>query len=248
MKISCLTVTQLQRLHLLRRCLWSYSRQTVDSSLRELLLVHHDGHEATRAIQKLLTEFTIDARIFDVPRAPLGKLRNISIENASGELLCQWDDDDIYHPNRLFVQSLPFVEDSCIATALSTQLLWFCEKGDLYIRRGSKDGIRGTVMFRNGLGLQYDPTMSRGEDSRLMQDLLAYGPSSVHPIDDHPELYVRTYHGLNTWEFEHYHKHTQRAVTAEWLKQNEATIRGWIKILQLGSVRVRDAYQIAFTV
>src|SRR5687767_2274290 len=108
MRISCLTITQVSRLHLLRRCLRSYSRQTIHSSLRELLLVHHDGHEGTRAIRKLLNEFTIDAKIVEVARAPLGKLRNISIENASGELLCQWDDDDIYHPSRLLMQSLPF--------------------------------------------------------------------------------------------------------------------------------------------
>ena len=31
----------------------------------------------------------------------LGALRNMSVENAAGEILCQWDDDDLHHPERL---------------------------------------------------------------------------------------------------------------------------------------------------
>src|SRR5262249_29150528 len=35
---------------------------------------------------------------------PLGSLRNLSRERAEGEVQCQWDDDDLYHPQRLSAQ------------------------------------------------------------------------------------------------------------------------------------------------
>lgn len=247
MTISCLTVTQLDRLHLLRRCLRSFSRQTVDPRLRELVLVHHDGSEATAVIRSLLVELKIEGSIVEVPRAPLGTLRNLSIEHAAGEFLCQWDDDDVYHPDRLLFQSGPFVDNACIATALQAQLVWFCDEGDVYVRKGGKEGIHGTVMFRRDTGLQYNAILSRGEDSDFMNQLLAQRLSSVHRVDDHPELYVRTYHGRNTWDLEHHYRQVRRAMSLEWLRANEAKIRDWLKILEISDVRVRDGDGIAFT-
>lgn len=240
MKISCLTITQLNRINLLRRCLLSYSEQTIISDDRELILIHTDGTKGSKAIEKLLAEYNVDARIFDVPNSPLGELRNISIKRANGELLCQWDDDDFYHPNRLLVQSTPFKESKYMATTLAIQFFWFCDKGDLYIRKAGKEGIHGSIMFRSDLGLRYDPLMSKGEDTSLIQGILMHGPESIHCIDDHPELYVRTYHGKNTWNFAHHYKHTRQALNAEWLLENEHKIRDWIKILRIPAVNIRD--------
>jgi glycosyltransferase involved in cell wall biosynthesis len=248
MKISCLTITRVERVDLLRRCLHSYSRQTIDSACRELVIVHHDGNKGTKVIQGLLAAFNIAAIIVDVPPAPLGTLRNISIESASGDLLCQWDDDDFYHPDRLRMQAAPFTTDKCIATTLDSQLLWFCASGELYVRRGAREGIHGTVMFRKGRALQYEPTMSKGEDSRFMQALLLQDPAGIRRIDGHPELYVRTYHGRNTWDLDDFRKQTQQALNAEWLKENEAFIRDWIRVLQIPDVKVSDTNDVAFTV
>lgn len=246
--ISCLTVTQLKRISLLRRCLQSYAEQTIASSSRELLILHHDGPDGTAAFQELISELNIEARIFAVPRAPLGRLRNLSIENARGELLCPWDDDDFCHPDRLLVQSAPFAECECVATSLDSQLFWFPDSHDLYIRRGGKEGIHGTIMFRSGLGLRYSEGMTKGEDSRLMQDIIERGVASICRIDDHPELHVRTYHGMNTWDFAHHSNHTRQALDADWLLSNESKIREWIRVLQLPWVKVRDHHRIAFTV
>ncbi len=246
MNISCLTITQLTRIHLLPRCLQSFREQTLPSAARELVLVHHDGAEATRAFTEILEVFQIKATIVSVEHAPLGTLRNISIEHAAGDLLCQWDDDDFYHPDRLLLQSAPFADDDCVASSLDSQLFWFCESGDLYIRRGSREGIHGTVMFRRELGLRYSPAMSRGEDSRFMQEVLGRG--RVHRVDHHPELYVRRYHGRNTWEFDHHYKQALRSFDVKWLREKEPAIRNWLKALNISGVRVRAAHEIAFTV
>jgi glycosyltransferase involved in cell wall biosynthesis len=247
MRVTCLTITQFNRINLLQKSLWSYSQQSVEPQSRELVIVHHDGNECTTAIQHLLSEYNIEGRIFEVASAPLGALRNISIEKATGDLLCQWDDDDFYHPDRLQIQSSLFEKSNCIATTLATQFFWFCDREELYIRRGGKEGIHGSIMFRNHLGLLYDSNMAKGEDTKLIQTLLLQGATSIHCIEDNPQLFVRTYHGLNTWEFEHHFKHTKQALNVEWLLANETKIREWIEVLQIPKVKVRDANEIAFT-
>ena len=101
-------------------------------------------------------------------------------------------------------------------------------------------------MFRRGAGLRYSSAMSRGEDSRFMQEVLGCG--RVHRVDDHPELYVRRYHGRNTWEFDHHYNQALRSFDVKWLRENEPAIRNWLKALNISGVRVRAAHEIAFTV
>ncbi|MDR3522126.1 MAG: glycosyltransferase family A protein [Acidocella sp.] len=48
----------------------------------------------------------------------LGQLRNIAREAASGEVTCQWDDDDLYHPLRLSTQLRALMEGAYEATVL----------------------------------------------------------------------------------------------------------------------------------
>lgn len=247
MKISCLTITQFSRMHLLRKSIWSFAQQVFSSGSKEIILVHHEGKECTNAIMKLLSEYKLEGRVIETAISPLGGLRNVSIEHADGDILCQWDDDDFYHPDRLRIQSLPFENNQCMATTLGTQFFWFCDRGELYIRKGGKEGIHGSIMFRNRQGLQYDAAMAKGEDTKLIQALMLQGPAAIHRIDDSPQLFVRTYHGLNTWEFEHHFKHTRQALPVEWLLENETKIREWIRVLEIPKVKVRDADNIAFT-
>ena len=79
-----------------------------------------------------------------------------------------------------------------------------------------------------------------------MQTVLSHG--RVHRVDNHPELYVRRYHSVNTWEFDHHYKHALRSFDVEWLRKNEPAIRNWLKALDISGVRVRSAHEIAFTV
>jgi hypothetical protein len=38
------------------------------------------------------------------PGATLGTLRGLSLDVATGEIVCQWDDDDCHHPDRILHQ------------------------------------------------------------------------------------------------------------------------------------------------
>jgi glycosyltransferase involved in cell wall biosynthesis len=249
MKISCLTITKLSRIHLLRRCLKSYSWQSFDVNWRELIVVHHDGRRCTNAIKKLLAEYEIEAKIIEAPVGPLGQLRNLSIEHAAGDILCQWDDDDFFHPDRLKIQSAPFNNADYMATSLSKQLYWFFNTNNLYIRSGGKEGIHGTLMFRNDLDLRYDPLMFRGEDTKLIQDILIKDAFGICCINDHPELYVRTFHGLNTWDYDHHHKRLIRqAKDSDWIERHKKQILEWMLVLDIPAVNIcNNMDQIIFT-
>jgi glycosyltransferase involved in cell wall biosynthesis len=247
MKISCLTITQLNRIKLLERSIHSYAIQTIAKKSRELIIVHHEGKEGNNAIQKLSTKYNVEAKIFSVSKCPLGELRNISLEVATGDILCQWDDDDFYHPNRLRIQSNPFTLNECAATTLDSQLFWFSKHQTIYIRRAGKEGIHGSIMFRKNLGMRYRPELSKGEDTQLIKQLLSLGNHSIYRINNHPELYVRTYHGLNTWDFEQHFSQIQQAFDMEWLLMREEKIRKWLKILQFSNVKVCDKnHNVAF--
>ncbi len=249
MKISCLTVTQISRIELLEKSIHSFASQTIESKFRELVIVHHDGEYASTMIRSISEKYSVDAKIFSVPKLPLGELRNLSLGFATGDIICQWDDDDICHSSRLVEQSKPFNSDDCIATSLSSQIYLFYDNNELYIRKGASEGIHGTFMFRNGLGFHYQSNLTKGEDSQLISEILKYNSAGVFCIDNRPELFVRTYHGQNTWEYtHHYDRLKKQAYNQQWLLENKETIIEWLRQLDITGVFVRDTNDIAFIV
>lgn len=241
MKISSIIVTQIKRIDLLEKSLWFYSRQTLDKTCLELLIVHHDGLAATEKISSILKELSIEARILHVEKRPLGALRNIGLRAATGDIICQWDDDDLCSPDRLKCQSSYFSNSEILATTLHSQICWFSNLGELYIRTGGREGIHGTIMFRNGLNLFYSDNMDKGEDTCLMTDILRVAKNGVYCIDGHPELYLRTYHGNNTWNFaHHYGRLKHQAMPEDWLLTHRTRIIKWIQAYDLTNVIVKD--------
>ena len=102
--ISCLAVTLpvAERFAFLTRSITDYQRQT--HSNRELVLVLNGGDPTVAELIRDHVAALRDPGIRVVEPAgslTLGALRNISIEHAGGEIICQWDDDDFYHPERL---------------------------------------------------------------------------------------------------------------------------------------------------
>lgn len=99
--ISCLAVTRAVRLAALERSMRAFARQTWPR--RELVVVHDGGAALQTSIESLAAGFPgCDIRVHgEAPGRPLGALRNASVERATGTLVCQWDDDDLYHPERL---------------------------------------------------------------------------------------------------------------------------------------------------
>src|ERR1700690_3838974 len=99
--ISCLTVTREARFTSLKLAIADYTHQTWPE--RELVIVH-DGSDAFDAELRTLAAAHPAAAIAihrEPARRTLGELRNVAIDAARGDIVCQWDDDDRYHPRRL---------------------------------------------------------------------------------------------------------------------------------------------------
>src|ERR1700746_2756945 len=119
--ISCLTVTQEGRLDVLARAIGDFRAQSVRD--QEMVIIHDGRATFHDGVARLAAD--ADARVAVTRASPglsLGALRNVAIDAARGEFVCQWDDDDRYHPRRLEVQLEALAAAQADCSFLSDQL------------------------------------------------------------------------------------------------------------------------------
>jgi len=202
--VSCLVVTQPGRQHLLAEALDGFSRQTWPR--RELVIVS-DGTEGDRAaLDDLLAGLGVaDARVVWVASGTdLGTKRNRSIDAARGDLVCQWDDDDLHHPERIAAQVERLLADEADACFLGDALQWLADEDRLFhleFARGTGAGrmLHGTLLLRRDRPYRYPERggfARSGEDTDLVTQVLERGRATV--VRGRPELYVYRIHGANT--------------------------------------------------
>ena len=205
--ISCLTVTQPPRLDLLRRAVADFARQVY--SERELLIVH-DGDPRFGDEVDVLASAHPNAviRVLAAPRGlTLGELRNAAIDGARGGFICQWDDDDRYHPLRLELQWNALMRENADCCVLSDQLHWFADCGELYWDDWDSEAypmnfVQGTLLARKRDLPRYR-ALARGEDTPFMLELLAADQRIVR-LRDCGWSYVYVCHGRNAWNDAHH--------------------------------------------
>lgn len=210
-RVSCVMVTA-DRRAIARRAVGCFLRQSFAN--RELVIVD-DGDEDYAPI---LSEVPADRlRYLRVPKDAantLGMLRNLSLEAARGEFVAQWDDDDWYHPDRLSRQ-VAALESGAGACVLRGTLMhldapdWFDHPyvGTL------EPGVPGSIVHRADPAVRY-PEQRRGEDTVF----LAHWPAERLAVLDAPELFLRAFHGANTWERIHFERRVRNtpASAVEW--------------------------------
>ncbi len=157
--------------------------------------------ESARVVESLHEPDIYGVAIKHSPKLTLGELRNESIRRCHGVYFCQWDDDDWYHPKRLEIQFNAIRRTGKPASALTHWLLFDALTNKAYC---SHHRIwEGSIMCKTDIALtqiRYPPC-SRGEDNQFIAELYAaYGICHL-PL---PILYVYTYNGLNTWDYEHF--------------------------------------------
>jgi len=207
MLISCLTVTQPDRLDELARSIRCFARQS--HAERELIIVHDGDQAFDGAVAGLLED--MPEQWFRIqraePGASLGTLRNLSVRLARGELVCQWDDDDLYHPERLAAQHARLLETDADFCFLTDQLHWFLNTGEIFwddwnVEPWPMNLIQGTLLGRRALMPAY-PALARGEDTPLLRELFRQG-ARLTALVDHGYLYIYTYSGKNAWDLRHH--------------------------------------------
>ncbi len=193
--MSCLMVSR-GRLVPGRYAMECFLRQTYSN--RELVVVVDDPAAGIRAHVRALNDARIRLVELSTQTRTLGELRNIAIECAGGEYICQWDDDDLYAPDRIEIQMAALLETGSAACVLRRWTIWWPDAGRLAI-----SGARiweGSILARKRDLPRY-PAVRRGEDTEAVEALAARAP--IVSLDA-PGLYVYVHHGGNTFGLAHF--------------------------------------------
>lgn len=206
--VSCLMVTRNRPL-LARRAIECFASQKWPN--KELVIVD-DGE---RDYQEVLGPYEGQHRIIyerlpPEPERTLGAARNVSLELATGQYCVQWDDDEWYHPDRIALQ-MAAITPRTEAVVLKYTLMhldtaeYIAHPYRGYVRGGTP----GTILHRRS-HVRY-PELRKNEDSvylgrlRESTEVAVLGRSYSH-------LFIRCFHGENTWTREHFLRrlHTTR--------------------------------------
>lgn len=183
------------RQYLTREAVISFLNQSYPS--KELIVVmDHDS-----------PEFIMNDRSFKVvrgkPEDRLGDLRNLGIEQAQGEFIIQWDDDDWRRPDAIDLQSNALVQNDLEACCLCNQIRYSFANNCAYVAY-CHVGHAGTIMHRRSVvqerGIKY-PHQKKSEDAEFWKAFWRNKKSSA--IQNDPAVYVRFHHGSNTWHAGH---------------------------------------------
>ena len=212
--VSCLCVTQ-NKFELLQQSIESFLYQSHPN--KELILLFETNNAVV--IDEIKSMYKDPSICYvEVPIRPklsLGELRNISIEAATGEFFMQWDDDDMYHPDRIRLQlglvqkAMRDSSGAVIGNVVNCVVIYDQTLKKSFLFNNYKfDG--SMIVHRESFlakKLAY-PALVKGEDSVVRNALLTDG--SLVPISI-PFMYLYRFHGKNTWDMNHFHGLYQRS-------------------------------------
>jgi glycosyltransferase involved in cell wall biosynthesis len=228
------------RLAFFKRSVAAYCAQTHLGA--ELLIVLDQGDGATRSamLAHVASLGRSDIRL-DEPASKhsLGALRNRSVERAGGDVLCQWDDDDFHHPQRIERQLAALVAAKAKSVHLGEAMQYFPETRTLYCtqwRATPAKGLPGTVMWKRSAPIRYPESgadAQHGEDSAVSLQLQEHG--GYHVLAGASHLYVYVSHGANTWGDDHHRMLARElAMSSGLLRRREAELREGLRPFDFG--------------
>lgn len=206
-RVSCLMVTA-NRAALARRAVDCFLAQRWGN--RELIVVDDGEQDYMALFRDIPADRLIYRRVAKDDRTTLGTLRNRTLDLARGAIVAQWDDDDWYHPDRLVRQVAVLAQgsDACVLRGTLMHLdapEWFDHP---YVGTLAP-GVPGSIVHRANPAIRY-PEKRRGEDT----DYLAHWSRDRIGVLDAPELFVRAFHGGNTWERDHFERRVRNTPAA----------------------------------
>lgn len=192
--VSCLMVTR-GGLFPARFAIEAFLAQSHDCC--ELVIVSDTPSDGLVAHLAALADPRI--RLIEADPAPLGALRNLSIDAARGDIVVQWDDDDLHAPNRVTLQVAALQRSGSAAICLQRWTMWWPARYRLAL--SGRRGWEGSLIGWKRKLLPY-PHSARGEDSAMIDAMLA-AHISIGLID-RPDLYCYVVHGGNAWDRPHF--------------------------------------------
>jgi len=192
--ISCLCPTR-NKPEMVSVAVDCFNNQTYPN--KELILVSNEFNPYIEDIKKFTNK---NIKLFYAPEnTALGAIRNISVDNANGEYIAQWDDDNIHHENRLQIQYQSLKQSNKQACFLKRVLINDMvskKKGISKVGRG----VESTILVLKKSLPRYDDNIKVGEDVFARHFFQSNGRSVV--IDE-PRLYVYNIHDNNTCQYIH---------------------------------------------
>jgi len=256
LKITCLTVTK-DRLELLKHAIDCYIAQTYIN--KDLLIASQSSDAVNANISAYLQILgRKDIRLFPIdPAVTLGEARRIASIEAYGDIVCQWDDDDHYHPKRLSTQYTEMIRNNAIACFYDSHLKLFKDEQSLYWIDWSIESdpwrrvLTGSVMFFKKHEGQYlnivnfYPSKSCYEDADFAEKVFQTYPVSV---SKHGYQYVYIYHGANVYDEVHHHRllNSKRVLSVAEMCAKHSQITEAIS--GLGKLNVMGSEGLAFIV
>lgn len=193
--VSCLMVSR-GRLLPARHAIECFRRQTYRQ--RELVIIDDNSASELTEFLAVLDDRLIRHVMLPASQESLGSLRNRALAESRGDLVCQWDDDDLYDARRIAWQVEALQTSGAQACFLRRWTLWWPAE-----RRLAVSGERiweGSMLARRTAVPAY-PDQRRGEDSVLTGQIIA---DHRVVLMNAPELYCYAIHGGNTFHYQHF--------------------------------------------
>lgn len=193
--VSCLMVSR-GKLFPARHAIECFRRQTYQQ--RELVIIDDNPSSELTEYLMVMDDPLIRHIMLPTSLGSLGNLRNRALAESRGDLVCQWDDDDLYDARRIAWQVEALLISEAQACFLRRWTLWWPAERRIAV---SGDRIWEGSMLAQRTAMPTYPDQRRGEDSIITEKIIA---DKRVVLMNAPELYCYTIHGGNTFHYQHF--------------------------------------------
>jgi len=241
---------------MLQKSITAYQKQTHPS--RELVILIENlphlrfGYELVQSYIDSLNDDSI--RLITLTKEhTLGELRNLNLLEAKGDLICQWDDDDMYHPKRLAEQYDCLSISGQDANILSEVLLFDLPSKNLFYTNWKSSPIQGFPGSLLAKKMSMPSYPEQGEQARLGEDAVVVHQllikNRLSTLPDKGYIYAYLFHNHNSWPQAHFNMLIDKlAISKGLLDKKEAIILSQLPFLDLGvdPINIQGSNQPAY--
>lgn len=193
--ISCLCISK-NNVDIVSQSIKSFLGQTYPN--KELIFVYEDNNKYITEIKKRFRNKNIVyLEQKNNENIHLGLLRNTSIQHSKGKYVVQWDDDDIYHENRLEIQ-LNFLKEQRKRAVMLDQRFISID-GKMYL--SNVWAFEGSLLAEKEVISNLYCNKKKGEDTDVLKILLDNNDLCFLNC---PNLYLYRYHNNNVYDKQHW--------------------------------------------